>query len=220
MDYKEKYLKYKNKYLLLKQNQNIMIGGKKIKKTNKIEKLFNEKFSEIDYIKIQLKPYLKIVDENSNYVKIEITNKKLEKLFKEKLNKNYKKIITEGMLYQIQIIKYEYDSELNIVNIYLKPKIKYIQDYNNNKEIPSDLIEILYPYAKNIKYELEDGEQSWLDGDAVYIEKGEFDNKQYFIFAILYSCSLYYNNETKIIGYECDVNSKESFNNKCKYFNS
>lgn len=218
INYIDKYLKYKNKYLLLKQN--ILKGG--AKETNqKFKKFFNEMVNKkIDFIKVQLKAYLKYIDENGNYIEFDNIDKKLEKIFKNKLKKNFKKIITEGMLYDIQIIKYHYDSDLDIVNIYIKPEFKYIQYWNNNRKISCDMIEILNTYAKNIQYELEDGEQHWLDGDAIYIKKNEYDDKEYLLFAKLYSCTIYYDNKTKKIGYECDINSKDNFDNKCKIFDN
>ena len=147
-------------------------------------------------------------------------NIKLKKIFEEKLKKNYKNLITEGMLGNIKIMKYEYDSILDVVNIYLKPELKYILFLNFKKHLQLDLTEIINPYAWNIKYDLEDGGQHWLDGDAVYIENGEYDNNEYIIFANLYSCKLYYENESKIIGYDCNSLSNSNFDVKCKFFSS
>jgi hypothetical protein len=221
MDYKNKYIKYKNKYIQLKHD--IQTGGKKntkkIKKNNEIIKFLKEQLTKIDYIKVQLKPYLMNIDDNNDYIKA-IMDKKLDKLFKKKLEKNYKKIITNGMLFMIHnidIIKYEYDSDLDIVNVYIKPELKYILSSNSTCE-SFDLIQILNRYAQDIQYELEHGEQHWLDGDAVYIEKGEYNNSEYIIFAKGYSISLYYDNETKIIGYNCDITKSSLYDNNCKYF--
>ena len=73
-------------------------------------------------------------------------------------------------------------------------------------------------YAWNIQYELENGEQHWLNGDAVYIKKKEFDDKEYIIYANFYSCSLYFDKKTKIIGYDCDSTKNGNFYDKCKFF--
>jgi hypothetical protein len=223
--YKEKYIKYKNKYLELKQNHNLLIGGSKKYKNKKqkqeIKKLVNEQLLKIDYIKIQLQPYLQYGDDNNDFKKIENIDEKLEKIFKKKLDKNYKNIITNAMLFDMKIIKYQYNSESNIVNIYVEPELKYIQYWNNHilTSVESfNLEKVLTLYAGNILYELEQGEQHWLDGDAVYIKKKEYDNKEYIIFANLYSCSLYYDNETKIIGYNCDITKNKHFNDKCAFF--
>ena len=125
------------------------------------------------------------------------------------------------MLYSIveskEIIKYQYDLTLNIVNIYIKPSdLTHIKNYI--MDVPFDPKDVVNAYAWDILYELEQGEQHWLDGNATYIEKEEYDNKEYILFAKLYSCSLYYDNETKIIGYSCDTTKDNNFNNNCKYF--
>ena len=163
MDYQQKYIKYKNKYLELKQNNNILIGGiikeknnkkknKKNKEIRELKKYYNEQLAKIDYIKIQLQPYLKYIDENNNneYVIIKNINEKLEKIFKKKLEENYKKIITNGMLYSIieskEIIKYQYDQKLNIVNIYIKPlDLTHIKNYTMS--VPFDPKDVINAYA-------------------------------------------------------------------------
>ena len=122
------------------------------------------------------------------------------------------------MLYDMKIIKYEYDVELNIVNIYCIPELKYIQYWNERRKvIPLELKKILNPYAWNTQYELENGEHHYLNGDAIYIEKKEYDDREYVIFGKLYSCILYYDNKTKKNGYVCDITDERSqFEHKCK----
>jgi hypothetical protein len=145
-------------------NNNIQIGGlKNLEKIKEFKKFFKDQMKRIDYIKIKLKPYLQYGDDNNNFIKIKKIDKKLEKIFKIKLAKNYKKIITNEMLYGIKIIKYKYDSKLNIVNIYIKPELKYFERWYDISSIRHSLLSILNGYAWNIQYELEGGEQHWLD---------------------------------------------------------
>ena len=42
-----------------------------------------------------MRPYLQVIDENGDHVVIENIDEKLNKLFKNKLKNNYKKIITK-----------------------------------------------------------------------------------------------------------------------------
>jgi len=198
---------------------NIQMGGlKNLEKIKEFKKFFKDQMKRIDYIKIQLKPYLQYGDDNNNFVKIKKIDKKLEKIFKKKLDKNYKKIITDSMLYNINIIKYKYDSKLNIVNIYIKPELKFFEFWYDISSIPHSILSILNGYAWNIQYELEEGDRHWLDGDAVYIKKKEYDNKEYILFANFYSSSLFFDNKTKIVGYNCDIRKDGDFKSKCKLF--
>jgi len=189
-----------------------------IKKIKEFKKFFKEQMKRIDYIKIELKPYLQYSDDNNNFVKIKKLDKKLGNIFKKKLDKNYKKIITDSMLHGIKIIKYKYDSKLNIVNIYVEPELKFFERWYDMSSIHHSLLSILNGYAWNIQYELEDGEQHWLDGNAVYIKKKEYDDKEYIIFANFYSSILYFDNKTKMVGYNCDITKDGDFKNKCELF--
>jgi hypothetical protein len=223
MDFVQQHIKYKIKYFKLKQQLNIQSGGgnnkRKEKKLKELRKIYKEQIKKIDYIHIQLKPFLSYVDEDSEYIPIKNNiNSNLEKIFKKKLKKNYKNIITDNMLHYLKNIKYQYDPLSNIVNIYVKPDIKYIlANIYDFSYTPHEIKDVLNLYAWNIYYEIEDGEHHWLDGDATYIKVNEYDKKEYILFANFYSASIHYDNKSKTIGYKCDKEGN-NFKQRCVYY--
>ena len=84
MNYKNKYIKYKLKYLNL-----IKKGGKsqKEKDKNKIKiykQFFLKNLKDIDYIKFEITPFLEYNKDNENnniYINLQDMNNKLKKLF-------------------------------------------------------------------------------------------------------------------------------------------
>jgi hypothetical protein len=218
MNYKNKYIKYKLKYLNL-----IKKGGKsqKEKDKNKIKiykQFFLKNLKDIDYIKFEITPFLEYNKDNENnniYINLQDMNNKLKKLFIKKLKKDYNKTITKGLFYGNEIIKYNYDKNTNIISVYIKPDvnllIRYFESWIIYEENPYELIDILKLYSWHYYYEMEQGEQHYKDGDD-YIKKNEYDKYSYILDVKLYSASLYYNNKQKFYKYNrINNNSDDNF---------
>lgn len=200
MCYKNKYIKYKLKYLNL-----IKKGGKsqkeKIKdKIKKYKQIFKKNLKDIDYIKFEIIPFLEYNTDDisdNKYISVQDMNNKLKTLFIKKLNNNYNEIITEGLFNGNEIIKYNYDKKTNIISLYIKPNanflIKNFESWIIDTESPYELIDILNLYSWHYYYEMEQGEQHYKDGGD-YIKEFEYNKYSYRLDVKLYSISLYYNN--------------------------
>ena len=222
MNYKNKYIKYKLKYLNL-----IKKGGKsqKEKDKNKIKtykQFFKKNLKDIDYIKFEITPFLEYNKDNENnniYINLQDMNNKLKKLFIKKLKKDYNKTITKGLFYDDDIIKYNYDENTNIINLYIKPNvnllIKYFENWIIHTENPYKLTDILNLYSWHYYYEMEQGEQHYKDGDD-FIKEKEYNKYSYILDIKLYSISLYYNNKKnsykyKRINYNSNLDFDKTF---------
>jgi hypothetical protein len=171
------YTDNKTQYLEL---NHIMIGGTKI---NEFKKQFVSFVSKIDAFHIILEPYLeKIV--NDRYVKYNFkNNRNLSKLFISRIEKDYKKIISN--IFNIKKYKYNYDKLKNHVIISFKPsesdfknvfqdyKFKFKKEYNMN-----DIIGLYNNYFSDL---VESGPDTWLAGNIMYISKNEVDEYNYTI---------------------------------------
>jgi len=239
MNYKNKYIKYKLKYLNLiktggkskreNDKKKIKTGGKSKREKEKDKKkiktykqIFKKNLKDINYIKIEITPSLKYYNEeddddedNGASINLQDMDNKLKKLFIKKLNNNHNETITEGLLYNNEIIKYKYDKNTNIISVYIKPDVNLLinnfESWIIHEENPYELIDILKLYSWHYYYEMEQGEQHYKDGDD-YIKKNEYDKYSYILDVKLYSASLYYNNKQKFHKYKrIDNNGDDDF---------
>jgi hypothetical protein len=177
----------------------------KLKHTNNFLK---KNLKDIDYIKFEITPFLEYNKDNENnntYINLQDMNNKLKKLFIKKLKKDYNKTITKGLFYDDDIIKYNYDENTNIINLYIKPNvnllIKYFENWIIHTENPYKLTDILNLYSWHYYYEMEQGEQHYKDGDD-FIKEKEYNKYSYILDIKLYSISLYYNNKQNSYKYK------------------
>ena len=192
MDYYKKYLKYKQKYLQLKDNsiENPVMKGGKIEelKINEFKRHFKLFLSKIKYFEIRLEPYLEKI-ENRNYIKLPIIknksyiyeNKDINRLYIEKVSMDYKKMISG--IFQFKEYIYKYNKNTNQISIIFKPNesdLKWLIRYNRNNKF-LDVNEIIELYDNIFYSEIENGPDGWLSGDITYIKQNEIDNYQYTI---------------------------------------
>jgi len=204
MNYYEKYLKYKNKYVNLKNltKSLSMKGGNDMKgggmevfctvmkggKVNEFKRQFKLYLSKIKYFEIRLEPYLEKI-ENHSYIKLPIIknksyiyeNKYLNRLYIEKVSKDYKKMISG--IFPLKEYTYKYNKNTNQISIIFKPSesdLKWlIRENRNNKYL--DINEIIELYDNIFFDEIKNGPDGWLCGDITYIKQNEIDNYEYTI---------------------------------------
>ena len=195
MDYYNKYLKYKQKYLQLKKSNAdlVMKGGgvnwlkeldKKLKllypnrgkKNNmkELKKQFKLLIPKIKNFEIYIEPFLNKKGDDGWKI-----DKKIKKIFIERVSKNYKNMISE--IFQIYPYKYKYDEITNKICIIYKPSLS---DFTyifrpSMKYIPIlDLNIIIDLYNDEFLDRVKTGGDTWQSGEA-YIKKNEVDNYEY-----------------------------------------
>lgn len=146
---------------------------------NILKRSFIKLIPEIGRITIRVSPILEMLD-YGRFIKVKINNKMKAKL-KERLEKNYNKILTK--VFNIEFDEIDYNKSTNILTLSFIPDIKHYKFVSNliftfKKEyFLHDIIKI---YEDYIKDSITAGPDTWMNDNILIIKKTELDNNYYF----------------------------------------